>query len=48
MASYLVTGATGFIGRRPTGAGDDTADDHETARSQLARNLTKLVRGVHW
>ena len=48
MASYLVTGATGFIGRRPTGAGDDTTDDHEATLSQLARNLTKLLPGDHW
>ena len=31
-----------------TGVGDDTADDHEAMLSQLARNLTKLLPGVHW
>jgi hypothetical protein len=31
-----------------TGAGDDIADEHEATLSQLARNLTKLLPGVHW
>lgn len=31
-----------------TGAGDDIADEHEATLSQLARNLTRLLPGVHW